>query len=174
MIYNDMLSARLTRLLKRFNYLIDKLINDFQRYDMDEASIVFLAGKTRNFMSFTHKIVLKVLFVFLNKFSSAKYKFNEEIIDIDKMFSIIFESMNNSLNEILDEKGDENKKENIEKIVSSLTLLKKLMADIADIVLSILKFQSDNIDENEFKNKYREFKLNIKDDENIFKKNYLE
>lgn len=168
-----MLSARLTRLLKRFNYLSDKLINDFQRYDLDEDSFVFLAGKTRNFMSFTHKILLKVLFIFLNKFSSVKYKFNEEIIDIDKMFSIIFESMNDSLNEILDEKADRNQKENIDKIISSLKFLKKLMEDISAIVISILKFESENIDEEEFRKKYRNFKLNIDDDKNIFKKNYL-
>lgn len=81
--------------------------------------------------------------------------------------------MNDSLNEILDEKADSNQKENIDKIISSLKFLKKLMEDISAIVISILKFESENIDEEEFRKKYRNFKLNIDDDKNIFKKNYL-
>lgn len=47
------------------------------------------------------------------------------------------------------------------------------MEDISAIVISILKFESENIDEEEFRKKYRNFKLNIDDDKNIFKKNYL-
>lgn len=147
-----------------FNDLINNLISSFTKYNLDEDSIILLAKMTKHLMTFTQKILLQLLFKFFKKVSFLRNMISEDIIDIDAMVDAIFEEINIKLNEILAEKQYENKQHNIDEIIEYLTFLKDLINTLSNLFISVLKFDAEVIEEDEFREEYRKFKKDISKD----------
>lgn len=152
--------------LDKFNRTIDGLIKAFSRNNLDETSILFLAKRTRNLMSFTHMFWLHIIFRIFDKVGDMKYKFDEEVIDTNKIVDIIFEEINRSLENLISRKVDKDKQDDIDNIINNLFIFKDLFSYIGDILISILKFQSHNMSEDQFRLKYKDFKRDLSDIKN--------
>ena len=174
----------ITPLIERFNNLIDSLIKDFEEYNLDGETIIFLAKKTKNFINFTELALLTVIFKILEKMSDVTYQFDEEIKEANQMIDKIFEELNKSVEKILEQDNEEEHdhhhhghghhhhehhdidvdilQEPVEKIKEYLDFLKKLMGNIGDMVIKVLKYQNKEIIEEEFKGEYNSFKENMK------------
>lgn len=154
--------------IKKFNRLVDKLIGYFSINNLDEDAIVILAKITRHFMTFTHVLVLNILFKVLDKFSNAKYNFDTYILDTNKMTDEIYKKMEDSLNNLLSNKSDKNKENDKTEIIKDLNFLKTLINHLASMILSILKFEAKNIDDDDLKEDYQQFKVNMEKDKDEF------
>lgn len=180
-------------LITRFTNLIDALINDFKEYKLDEETVIMLAKKTRNFLNFTELALLNVIFAVMKKMGKYNFVKDDQIADIKSMVEAIFERMNQSLDKILEhdheeeehlhEEGHEHEHEHhidvdavqgdIDKIVEYLVFLKKLLGDVGQMAISLLKYQGKEMDEKEFKNEYDIFKEKIDSYKNEFEKNLI-
>lgn len=178
----------LTPLITRLNDFLDSLIKDFKEYKLDEETIVFLSEKTKNFINFTELSLFNVVLKVLGNLGDAKYVFDDEIKMINNMVENIFERLNESFSTILvpeDEEGHahghdhdhnhvhyhvdvENVQKDIDKIVDYLVFLKKILADLGNVIISLLKYQNKEISEEEFNKEYTTFKENINNYKNEF------
>lgn len=178
-------------LIDRFNNFIDSLIDDYKEYNLDEETIIFLANKTRNFIGFSEITFMNVIFAALEKVNSVKFQFDDEIKKSKNMITKIFENMNESLNVILKDEDEEEHdcchghehehhhhvnvdeiQDDVNIIIDNLVFLKKLMNDVCMMVLSSLMHENKNMNEEEFKKNYDNFKEKIKDYENEFKSKF--
>ena len=159
-----MIEKEIKVIFEEFNYRINNLIKSFTRSNLDEDSLIFLSKRTKHLLSFTHRILLKILFKFFGGLNIVKYKVNEDIIDIDKMVEIIIEQINQSLDDLVSQKVDEKRREDIDVVVDYLILLKNIINKLSNLFISVLKFQSGVINEDEFRKRYRTFKYNVVDD----------
>lgn len=159
-----MIDNEIKVIFEEFNYRINNLIKSFTRKNLDEDSLIFLSKRTKHLLSFTHRILLKILFKFFGGLNFVKSTINEDIIDIDKMVEIIIEQINQSLDDMVSQKVDEKRKEDINIVVDYLILLKNIINKLSTLFLSVLKFQSDVISEDEFRKGYRTFKYDIAED----------
>ncbi len=177
----------LTPLLTRFNNLVDSLIKDFKDYKLDEETVIFLAKKTRNFISFTEAALLDVIFKVLENMGDVKYVFDDEIKIVQSIIEKIFAKINESLDTILEHDHDEteehvhehdhehehhidieNVQKDIDKIIDYLTFLKKVLDDVGKIVISLLKYKNKDISEDDFDKEYNIFKEKIDNYKNEF------
>ena len=101
-----MMDKEIKVIFEEFDYRINNLIKSFTRNNMDEDSLIFLSKRTKHLLSFTHKILLKILFKFFGGLTLVKTTINEDIIDIDKMVAIIIEQINQSLDDMITQKVD--------------------------------------------------------------------
>ena len=159
-----MIEKEIKTIFEEFNYMADNLIKSFTRTNLDEDSLVFLSKRTKYLLSFTHLILLKVLFKFFEGLNLVKFKINEDMLDIDKIMEIIIEQVNISLDDMISQKVDEKRKEDIDFIVDYLMILKSIINKLSVLFISVLKFQSDIISEVEFRKAYRTFKYDIIED----------
>ena len=97
----------ITPVITQFNNFIDSLIEDFKQYNLDEETLAFLVGKTRNFISFSELTLLNVIFGILDKLEAAGFDFNDEIQAAKNIINQIFENINNSLDIILPEEEEQ-------------------------------------------------------------------
>ena len=169
-------------ILTQFNNFIDSLIDDFKEYKLDEETIAFLVGKTRNFIEFSKITLLNVIMGLLRKINDAGYNMDDEIKVAEDMINGIFDDINDSLDKILPEDDQEQHvhdhghhhhhhhhhidvdaiQEDIDKIVANLKILKVLVGDIVNMIISALKYQAEEISEVVFKKEYDSFKDNLK------------
>lgn len=181
----------LTPLITRFTNLIDSLIKDFKDYKLDEETVIMLAKKTRNFISFTQLALLNVIFKILEKLGEYNFVTDDQTKDIKNMVESIFDKMNQSLDKILEHDHEEEEhvhdhdhehhhhvdiegiQKDIDKIVEYLTFLKKLLVDVGQMAISLLKFQGKEINEDEFKKEYNQFKENMDAYKNEFENNFI-
>lgn len=154
--------------LKKFNSFIDYLINEFTKYNLDEHALLFLAKRTRRFMTFTHVIILHVLFKILGTFNSAKHLFDKYILDTNELVDDAFKQIEDSLNNILSNKMGMNNQDDIDNILSNLKFIKEIITNLAEIALAVLKYQSNVINEKQFREEYRKFKEKFEKDKNNF------
>ncbi|RAP44556.1 MAG: hypothetical protein BZ135_07915 [Methanosphaera sp. rholeuAM6] len=154
----------------KFNKYADFLIKAFTKNNLDEHSIILLAKLTKRFMSFTHKTILQIIFKILEKSSDVKYNFDENVLDTNIMIDNIFEAINNSLNNLLKNNLSKNQEGEVKDIVTDLEFVKKLVGNLIEMALSVLKFESDIIREDEFKDNYKKFKTNMENNKNEFEK----
>lgn len=152
----------------RFNSFIDYLIKGFTKYNLDEHALIYLVKRTRKFMTFTHIIILNILFRVLETFGGAKNIFDTYIIDTNELVDDAFKEMEVSLNNILTKKMGVSKQEDIDNIVLNLNFIRSLITNLAEIALSVLKFQSNAINEDEFREEYRKFKEKFDKDKNDY------
>lgn len=171
----------ITPVITQFNNFIDSLIEDLGQYNLDEETLAFLVGKTRNFISFSELTLLNVIFGILNKLETATYDFNDEIEEAKNIINQIFENINKSLDVILPEDEEEEHihdhghhhhhhhhieveavQDDVDKIVANLKVLKKLIGDITNIIMTTLKYQAEELDEKIFNKEYENFKNDIK------------
>lgn len=180
----------ITPVITQFNNFIDSLIEDFKQYNLDEETLAFLVGKTRNFISFSELTLLNVIFGILDKLEAAGFDFNDEIQAAKNIINQIFENINNSLDIILPEEEEQEGhvhdhghhhhhhhhieveaiQEDVDKIIANLEVLKNLIGDIANRVLMTLKYQAKEIDETLFKKEYECFKDDMKNFTEEFEK----
>lgn len=171
----------ITPLITRFNNVVDSLTEDFKDKNLDAETVIFLAKKTRNFIGFTELALLNVIFAILDKMNNTNYKFDSEISDAKLIINNIFENMNKALDTILAHDHDEEEylhghnhnhehhydfdvdeiRGDINQILENLASLKKIIGDIAEIVISTIKYEADEIKEDVFKKEYANFKENI-------------
>lgn len=171
----------ITPLLNRFNDLVDSLINDFKEYNLDEDTLVMISKKTRNFITFTELALINVNFTILETINDIKYNFNDEINQSKEMVENIFKQMNESLDKILEHEDEEEEhnhghdhghehhhhvdiddvQDDINIITECLIFLKKLLGEIGNMVISVVRYQTDEISEEQFNTLYNEFKENI-------------
>ncbi len=183
----------LTPLITRFTNLIDSLINDFKNYKLDEETVIMLAKKTRNFISFTELALLNVIFKVLEKMGEYQFVNDDQISDIKKMVESIFDKMNQSLDTILQHDDEEEEhvhdhghdhehhhhidiesvQKDIDKIVEYLVFLKKILLDVGQMAISLLKYQGKEINEEEFKKEYTQFKDNMDSYKSEFENNLI-
>ena len=154
--------------LSKFNGTIDYLINAFTKYNLDEHALLFLAKRTKRFMTFTHVIVLHILFRVLKTFSGAKNIFDKYILDTNQMVDDAFKQIEDSLNNILSNKMGISNQDDIDNIISNLKFIKKIITNLTEMALSVLKYQSNVINEDEFREEYRKFKEKFENDKNEF------
>jgi len=154
--------------INKFNSLIDYLINGFTKYNLDEYALLFLAKRTKRFMTFTHVIILHILFRILKTFGGAKNIFDKYILDTNVLVDDAFKQIEDSLNNILSNKMGVNNQDDIDNIISNLKFIKEIITNLAGIALSVLKFQSNIINEKEFREEYRKFKEKFEKDKNNF------
>ncbi|RAP52425.1 MAG: hypothetical protein BZ138_03130 [Methanosphaera sp. rholeuAM270] len=174
----------ITILINRFNNVIDSLIDDFKKYNLDEEAIIFITKKTRNFVGFTNLALLNVIFKVLEDVD-LRYTFDDEIKLLDEIIDNIFDNINESLDVILPDEDEEEHghshghshdhnhehhhidvdavQGDITNIRENLIFLKKIVLDLGQMVISVLKFQSKNIKEDQFREDYCDFKSNIKE-----------
>lgn len=183
----------LTPLITRFTNLIDSLIKDFKDYKLDEETVIMLAKKTRNFISFTELALLNVIFKVLEKMGEYKFVNDVQINEIKNIVESVFDKMNQSLDNILqhDEEEEEHVhdhghdhehhhhidiegvQKDIDKIVEYLVFLKKLLLDVGQMAISLLKYQGKEINEDEFKKEYNQFKENMDSYKSEFENNLI-
>lgn len=183
----------LTPLITRFTNLIDALIKDFKDFNLDEETVIMLANKTRNFINFTELALLNVIFNILEKMGEYKFINDDQIKDITKMVETIFEKMNQSLDTILEHEDEEEEhvhdhdhnhehhfhididavQKDIDKIVEYLVFLRKLIVDVGQMAIALLKYQKKEISEDEFKNEYNLFKENMNSYKEEFENNLI-
>ena len=161
---NELISKQLIK----FNSLVDFLIKGFTKYDLDEHTIVFLAKLTKKFMKFTHLTVLNILFKILTRFAGAKNLFDKYILDTNLIVDNVFRQIEISLNNILTNKVGIDNQEEVDNIISNLNFIKKIITNLAEMAISVLKYQSNTIDEDEFKKEYRQFKDRFETDKKTF------
>lgn len=154
--------------LIKFNNLIDFLIKGFTKNNLDEHTIVFLANITKRFMTFTHIAVLKIVFKILKRFTGAKNLFDKYILDTNIIVDNVFKQIEMSLNNILTNKVGIDNQEEVDNIILNLNFIKKIITNLGDIAISVLKYQSNTIDEEEFKKEYRKFKYKFETDKQTF------
>lgn len=159
-----MMEKEIKVIFEEFNYMVDNLIKSFKRTNLDEDSLVFLSKRTKYLLSFTHVILLNILFKFFDGLNLVKFKINEDIVDIDKIIEIIVEQVNLSLDDLISHNVDEKRKEEIDVIVDYLMILKSIINKLSNLFISVLKFQADTISEDEFRKVYRTFKYDIVED----------
>ena len=140
--------------LEKFNGFIDYLINGFTKYNLDEHTLIFLAKRTKKFMSFTHIVILHFIFKILGTFSSAKNIFDKYILDTNEIIDNIFKQMEISLNNILTQKVGMDNQDDVDNIVLNLKFLRKII--------------TNTINEQEFKEEYRKFKEKFEKDKTSF------
>ena len=160
----------LTYFVNRTNNLINYLIKGFTKNNLDEHSLIFLAKNTKRFMTTTQKAYLFVIFKLLDKLTFLNDKLFKDFIDVEAMISNIFETINTTLNDLLSQKIDKKRQEDIDIIVDNLLFVQKILLDIGDMAISILKFQTNIIDEKEFRNRYKNFKISLENEKNVFEK----
>ncbi len=162
----------LTYFVNRTNNLINYLIKGFTKNNLDEHSLIFLAKNTKRFMTTTQKAYLFVIFKLLDKLTFLNDKLFKDFIDVEAMISNIFETINTTLNDLLSQKIDKKRQEDIDIIVDNLLFVQKILLDIGDMAISILKFQTNIIDEKEFRNRYKNFKISLENEKNVFDQKY--
>ena len=162
----------LTYFVNRTNNLINYLIKGFTKNNLDEHSLIFLAKNTKRFMTTTQKAYLFVIFKLLDKLTFLNDKLFKDFIDVEAMISNIFETINTTLNDLLSQKIDKKRQEYIDIIVDNLLFVQKILLDIGDMAISILKFQTNIIDEKEFRNRYKNFKISLENEKNVFDQKY--
>jgi hypothetical protein len=180
----------ITPVITQFNNFIDSLIEDFKQYNLDEETLAFLVGKTRNFIDFSQLTLLNVIFGILNKLEEAGYDFSDEIKEAKNIINQIFERINQSLDIILPEEEEEEHihdhghghhhhhhhidvesvQGDVEKVVANLKSLKKLIGEIVNIALSTLKYQANEINQTVFDKEYENFRDNMKNFKQEFEK----
>lgn len=158
-----MLENEIKNSFKIFDELITNLINSFMKYNLDETTIIVLAKMTKHLMSFTQKILIKLLFKFFNSLGFLDNKFTEDLIDVDAMINMISEQISESLKIIQKDDDELKQKKNMEDIVKYLTFLKDVINTLSNLFLSVLKFQTEIISEDEFREEYRKFRSDIDD-----------
>ncbi len=189
----NMQDDTLTPLITRFTNLIDALIKDFKDFNLDEETVIMLANKTRNFINFTELALLNVIFNILEKMGEYKFINDDQIKDITKMVETIFEKMNQSLDTILEHEDEEEEhvhdhdhnhehhfhididavQKDIDKIVEYLVFLRRLIVDVGQMAIALLKYQKKEISEDEFKNEYNLFKENMNSYKEEFENNLI-
>lgn len=172
----------ITPIIERLNNVIDSLIDDFKEYNLDEETIGFLVQNTRNFIEFSKVTLLNVIFGVLEKAGDKKYDFDDVIHETENLINKIFDSIDESLNRILPEEDEQEcghdhahghhhhhyhidvdaVQEDIDKVISDLTALKKLLGEVTDMVLLTLRYQAEEINEKVFGNEFDKFKDNVK------------
>lgn len=157
--------------LGKFNSFIDYLIKGFTKYNLDEHVLLFLAKRTKKFMTFTHVIILNILFRVLETFSGAKNIFDKYILDTNVLVDDAFKQIEDSLHNILTNKMGVSNKEDVDNIVSNLNFVRTLVTHLAEIAINVLKFQSNMINEKEFRDEYRKFKEKFENDKKEFEEN---
>ena len=162
----------LTYFVNRTNNLINYLIKGFTKNNLDEHSLIFLAKNTKRFMTTTQKAYLFVIFKLLDKLTFLNDKLFKDFIDVEAMISNIFETINTTLNDLLSQKIDKKRQEDIDIIVDNLLFVQKILLDIGDMAISILKFQTNISDEKEFRNRYKNFKISLENEKNVFDQKY--
>ena len=155
-----MIEKEIKNILKIFNDKIDYIINAFTKYNLDEHAVIFLVKKTTIFLSFTQRIVIKILLKILNSGSHIVYK-KINLTDIDEMTNVLFEKLSISLTELLNPKSTEKQLEHMDDIINNLTILKNIITTLGIFALSVIEFQADLIKEKEFWEKYRDFRADI-------------
>jgi hypothetical protein len=112
--------------------------------------------------------ILNILFRILGTFIGAKDLFDKYIMDTNEIMDNIFKQMENSLNDILTQKVGINDQEEIDGIVLNLKFMKKIITNLGEMAISVLKFQSNTINEDEFREEYRKFKDKFDKDKQTF------
>lgn len=175
----------INELFVQFNSLVDSLIEDFKEFNQNEEVLVFLAGKTKNFLDFTELTFLNVIFKFLSTLDTVNEGFSKEIEQSEELIKQIFDNIRGILDRIVIEDEEEEHghshgcghshghehhhhinmdgvQEDLDKIVDDLVFLKKLVATIGDIVFSSLKYKADEISQIEYEEEYERFKDKIR------------
>lgn len=175
----------INELFVQFNSLVDSLIEDFKEFNQNEEVLVFLAGKTKNFLDFTELTFLNVIFKFLSTLDTVNEGFSKEIEQSEELIKQIFDNIRGILDRIVIEDEEEEHghshgcghshghehhhhinmdgvQEDLDKIVDDLVFLKKLVATIGDIVFSSLKYKADEISQIEYEEEYKRFKDKIR------------
>lgn len=170
----------ITPLIGKFDDLINSLIDDFKEFNFDENALVFIAKKTRNFITFNELTLSNILFSILEKIDDTEYSFDDEISKSKDIINSIYDNINASLDKILEHDEEEHEHEHhhhhidvdslqddVKDIVSNLELLKEFFSRICDITVSVVKYQTNGISEDAFKDKYDDFKEYVKNFSNI-------
>lgn len=162
-----MLEKEIKNSFRIFNKLTNNLINALTKYDLDEHSLIFITKRTKNLMSFTQKILLKITYQFLKTTHTLGSKITDDMIDINKIIDIIFDQITRSLINIETRKVDENKQQDIDDIVNNLLFLKNIVDSLSEMILYVIKFHADIINEEEFREDYRRFKKYLNNEKKI-------
>ncbi len=156
-----MCESQLKNLFNMFNYLSSNLIKAFTRNNLDEHSLLFLSKRTKHLLSFTHKVLIRLVFKFFRSAGKIKDFVDEDIVDTNQMIEVITLQINQSLDDLISQKVDEKRQRDIDDIVENLTFLKDIINSLSNFFLSIVKVQSDIIDDDEFIRDYRKFKYDL-------------
>ncbi|WP_323735948.1 hypothetical protein PXD04_08665 [Methanosphaera sp. ISO3-F5] len=169
---NDMLN----KLIQEFNETIDLLIKDFKEFNYDEKALGFLATRTRTFITFCNLSLNNIIFAVLKR--TKNYNFDEEIKQSKDIINNIFEKINHSLDHILEHDHEEEHahdhshehhihidvedvQDDINNIQENLELLKELFKNLSDFVVTSVKYQINNINDEVFKNEFEKFKTKL-------------
>ena len=97
----------INELFVQFNSLVDSLIEDFKEFNQNEEVLVFLAGKTKNFLDFTELTFLNVIFKFLSTLDTVNEGFSKEIGQSEELIKQIFDNIRGILDRIVIEDEEE-------------------------------------------------------------------
>lgn len=153
-----MLEREIKNSFKIFNDLINNIITEFTKYNLDENTLILLVKMTNHLMTFTQKVLIKLLFKFFQSINVIGKSLDIDLADIDEMIDVLFDELSKSLNNLLNSEHDINKQEYIQEIVENLKFLKDIINSLSNLFLSIIKFQTDLITEEQFREDYRKFK----------------
>lgn len=185
-----MQNEMINQLITKFNDVVDSLIKDFNEFNLDEDTLVDIAKKTRNFIIFNELTLSNIMFAVLEKINVAKYNFDYEITQVKEMIRQLFERLNKDIDHILEHDDEEEHahghdhshthhhvhvdidevQDDIQEIIKCLEFLKKVFADLFDIVLASLKYQVGTLEDEEYTIEYNKFKENVKKLEEEFAK----
>lgn len=170
-----------TTLLNKFNDMIDSLLDDYSQFRDDEQTLAFLAKRTRNFISSTNLALNNIVFTLIEKMNNEDYDISDEIQASKQMINHIFEQMTESVNHILEHENDEEEEEHvhdhnhehhvhvdvegvqddIDKLQKYLKILKKIFISLISIIISFIKYQTNETEEKDFIEDYANFKEDI-------------
>ena len=94
--------------------------------------------------------------------------FDKYILDTNEIIENIFKQMEISLNNILTQKVGMDNQDDVDNIVLNLKFLRKIITNLGEMAISVLKYQSNTITEQEFKEEYRKFKEKFEKDKKSF------
>ena len=158
-------------LIIHFNYIsktINFLIHEFQKNNLDEDSLVILSKYVGRFLGFFHKIFLRELFKFSDYVGDMKFNLNDDMTSVNELIEGLLNNIDFLIKDVVAQKLSYKKQSDVDAIIVSLTLLSNLLDNLKNLVLSVLRYQSGNIDESTFRDDYREFKLALEKDKMRF------
>ena len=84
----------------------------------------------------------------------------------------LIKQINQDFNKAKKRNFSKKQQRDIDDMLLSLKFLRSLTDTLKNIILSILKYQSDIINEKEFREKYQDFKKDLRNDRILFEENY--
>ena len=167
MIYNTIQIS-----FNNYTKIIDSLIYEIENRGIDEDAFVLLTELSNFYMKFSHRIVLKILFAILNQAETSIKEIYNDIPDLEYMRKELIKQINQDFNKAKKRNFSKKQQRDIDDILLSLKFLRSLTDTLKNIILSILKYQSDIINEKEFRAKYQDFKKDLRNDRILFEENY--